>query len=163
ALAGDLVYRDQTAQLTHGDHAFQGVLAAFWERGPHQIGLFSTVRHQEKDKTSGSSFYSYTDTIDAVAIDLYGKFAAPIPGEDATVFGEAEAAYVLGSTNALRTPEQALEGSKTAIRSYGGAATLGVVHRAFSGGSAVEKERDSTKYLGTLDTRGVPYGDIVAQ
>src|SRR5687767_141453 len=45
ALAGDLVFRDNNARLTRGQQAFQGVLAAFWERGHNKLGLFSTVRH----------------------------------------------------------------------------------------------------------------------
>jgi hypothetical protein len=133
ALAGDLVFSDQNARLTRGDHAFQGVLGAFWERGPNRLGLFSTVRHQENDKTSGTPLFSYTDEIDAVAIDLHGKVAVPIAADDAYLFAEAEAATILGSTNLLRTQAQALDGSRTQLRSYGGAATLGVVHQGKRG------------------------------
>jgi hypothetical protein len=169
ALAGDLVYRDPYARLTRGDQAFQGVLAAFWEKGHDTIGVFSTVRHQQKDKTSGSSLYSYTEEIDAFTIDAHGRFAVPVPGEDSFLFGEAEAATILGSTNVLRTPDQALDGSKTSIRSWGGAAVLGVVHRAYSTGfwsdaSDPVRARDtSVRYLGAPTARGVPYGDLVAQ
>lgn len=144
ALAGDLVFRDQTARLTRGDHAFQGVLAAFWEHGPNLLGLFSTLRHQETDKTSGSALFPYTDAIDAVAVDLHGKLAAPVPGEDAYLFGEAEVATIFGSTNALRTQDQARDGSRTTIRSYGGAAKLGVARRAHGG-------------------KGLSWGDVVAE
>lgn len=169
ALAGDLVYRDQNARLTRGQQAFQGVLAAFYERGPNKLGVFSTLRHQENDKTSGSPLYSYTDTIDAVAVDLHGKFATPVPGEDAFLFGEAEAAYIAGSTNVIRTQDLAREGGKTQIASYGGAAVLGVVHRSWAKGvwsdAATEREarRTSMRYLGAASERGVPYGDLVGQ
>ncbi len=169
AIAGDLVFRDQNARLSRGQQAFQGVLAAFWEKGPDQIGVFSTFRHQENDKTSGSPIFGYTDELDAVAVDLHGKIARPIPGDaDAFVFGEAEAAYILGSTNFIRTADQALSGGKTDVRSYGGAAKIGVVHRAWSSGTwgngdTASARRTSASYLGTPSDKGVPYGDIVAQ
>jgi hypothetical protein len=170
ALAGDLVYRDSTARLTRGQQAFQGVLAAFWERGPNRVGVFSTLRHQENDKTSGSPVFGYTDTLDAFAVDLHGKIVTPLPGDkDAFIFGEAEAAYILGSTNFIRTPNQTLAGNDTQIRSYGGAASLGVVHRAWSTGFWKDKNDEaaaratSAKYLGAPSASGVPYGDVVAQ
>src|SRR5262249_25954461 len=49
AVAGDLVFRDQTARLSRGQQALQGVLAAYYESGQDQLGLFSTFRHQEND------------------------------------------------------------------------------------------------------------------
>ena len=172
AVAGDLVYRDQTARLSRGQQAFQGVLAAFYERGQNKLGVFSTFRHQENDKTSGSPVFGYTDELDAVAVDLHGRIAAPVPGyDDAFVYGEAEAAYIVGSTNFLRTADQALQGGRTAVRSYGGAAILGVVHRAFGtyawrrppGDQEQSARATSREYLGAPSSRGVPYGDIVAQ
>jgi hypothetical protein len=167
AVAGDLVYRDQTAHLTQGQHAFQGVLAAFWEHQQNRLGVFSIVRHQENDKASGSSLYSYTDQIDAVAIDVHGKIVVPVPGDEAFAFGEAEAAYILGSTNLLRTNDQTLENSKTQIRSYGGAVIVGVAHRAWAKGFWCDRDGDpkytSTRYLGKANERGVPYGDFVGQ
>jgi hypothetical protein len=175
ALAGDLVYRDQNARLSRGQQAFQGVLAAFYEHDYNRLGVFSTLRHQQNDKTSGSDLFPYTDTIDALAVDLHGRIAVPVPGQDSFLFAEAEVAYIAGSTNILRTAEQALEGNKTSIRSYGGAGVLGVVHRSWATGvwadaEASNKEKhDSTAkttslhYLGKASTRGVPYGDLVAQ
>jgi len=172
AVAGDLVYRDNNARLTRGQQAFQGVLAAFWEHGQNKLGVFSTLRHQQNDKTSGSALYSYTDEIDALAVDLHGRVAVPVPGHDAFFYGEAEAAYIAGSTNVLRTPDQALDGSRTQIRSYGGAAVLGVVHRRFATGvwrdandaqRAESAKETSGRYLGKASERGVPFGDLVAQ
>jgi hypothetical protein len=172
ALAGDLVYRDANARLSRGQQAYQGVLAAFYEHGYDKLGVFSTLRHQENDKTSGSSLFPYTDEIDALAVDVHGRLAVPVPGQDAFLFAEAEAAYIAGSTNILRTGDQALDGSKTSIRSYGGAATLGVVHRSWATGTWAEAsgkqqaesaKRTSQAYLGRASERGVPYGDLVAQ
>jgi hypothetical protein len=170
AVAGDLVFRDQTARLSRAQHAFQGVLAAFYEKGQNRLGVFSTLRHQENDKTSGSPLFAYTDKLDAVAIDVHGRITAPIPGDsNAFVFGEAEAAYILGSTNFIRTADQALEDGRTRIRSYGGAASVGIVHRAWSTGFWRNKDDEasaratSASYLGTPSSSGVPYGNIVAQ
>ncbi|MBX3187362.1 MAG: hypothetical protein KF819_10125 [Labilithrix sp.] len=174
ALAGDLVYRDANARLTRGQQAFQGVLAAFYERGQNKLGVFSTARHQTNDKTSGSALFPYTDEIDALAVDVHGKLAVPLPGQDAFFFGEVEAAYITGSTNVIRTQDQALDGTKTQIRSYGGAAILGVVHRSFATGvwsdahasDAAREEsakRTSHRYLGRPSAEGVPFGDLVAQ
>ena len=175
ALAGDLVYRDQNARLTRGQQAFQGVLAAFWEHDYNRLGVFTTLRHQQNDQTSGSDLFPYTDTIDALAVDVHGRLAVPVPGQDAFLFAEAEAAYIAGSTNILRTAEQALDGSKTSIRSYGGAARRR--HRApqlgdrrvggrRSGERGTHDESakaTSLHYLGKPSARGVPYGDLVAQ
>jgi len=128
ALAGDLVFRDQNAKLSRGDQAFQGVLAAYWERGPNQLGLFSTLRRQRTDRQS-LPFSTYTDDIDAAAVDLFAKFAVPVPGHDAYLFGAAEGAAIFGTTNAIRTQDQARDDAKTTLRSYGGAAVFGVAHR----------------------------------
>jgi hypothetical protein len=175
AVAGDLVFRDSNARLSRGQQAFQGVLAAFYEHGFNKLGVFSTLRHQQNDKTSGSDLFPYTDTIDALAVDLHGRFAVPVPGQDAFLFGEAEAAYIAGSTNILRTADQARDSSTTSIRSYGGAASLGIVHRSWATGTWAdveaknqEKREASAKatslhYLGKASPRGVPYGDLVAQ
>ena len=130
AIAGDLVYRDWQARLSRGDIAWQGVLAGYWEKGYNQLGVFSIIRSQSTSKQSGGDYNPYSDTLSAGVVDLAGKFAAPVPGNPSTwVFGAAELAAIFGSTNQLRTPEQALRNSETTIRSYGGAAQLGFVHR----------------------------------
>lgn len=151
AIGGDVVYRDWTARLYRGDVALQGVLAAYLEKGPNQIGLFGVVRSQQTDKTSGEDVYKYTDALTVGALDAAGKFASPVPGaRDAFVYGSAEAALLFGETNILRTPDQALSGQKTKIVSYGAAAILGVVHRAQSSDVKPGKRPDQ-------------YGDLVGQ
>jgi hypothetical protein len=147
ALAADLVFRDNRAVLSHGDRAFQGLLAAWWERDDDAAGLYTTLRHQERDRTSGSDAFAYTDQSDTVAIDVHAKIARPLPGDaDAFVFAEAEAATVLGKTNAPRT----IDATTTDIRSYGGAATLGMLHRSWSKGDDPEEAV-------------IPFGDLVGQ
>src|SRR5205807_197801 len=49
-LAGDIVYRDQTARLSRNQQALQGVLAALYEHDYNRLGVFSTLRHQRNDK-----------------------------------------------------------------------------------------------------------------
>ena len=149
ALAGDLVYRDANAKLTRGDQAFQGVLAAYYERGPNQLGLFSTLRRQRTDKAS-LTYASYTESIDAAAVDVFGKFAAPVPGHDAFVFGAAEGAVILGTTNALRTADQARDDVKTSVRSYGGAMVLGVAHRTRSCAECAANTPGGKAFFGDL-------------
>jgi hypothetical protein len=130
AVAADVVYRDNYAILTHGDDAYQGILAATYERNAHEVGLYGVYRHQQHAQTSDESYYPYDDTIDVGIIDLYGRFIEPVPGSDAFVFGAGEVATYLGSTNDERSAAQALSGERTAIRAYGGAVQLGVVHQA---------------------------------
>ncbi len=147
SVAGDLVFRDPNARLTRGQQAYQGVVAAYFERGQNKLGVFSTLRHQENDRISGSALFPYAETIDAFAVDLHGRVAAPLNREeDELVFAEAEAVGIFGSTNLLRTTAQALEDTKTTIRSYGGAASLGYVSRAYEKAS-----------------KEIAFGQIVAQ
>jgi hypothetical protein len=137
SVAGDLVFRDNIARLTRGQQAYQGVLAAYYEHDRDKLGVFTTFRHQENDRTSATPLFTYSDVLDTVSIDLHGKIARAVPGEsNALVFAEAEAAYVLGSTNFVRTTAQALGDTKAPVRAYGGAATVGVVHRTSSGEDA---------------------------
>jgi hypothetical protein len=128
AIAGNLVFRDNVAILADGDHAWQGILAAFYEKGPDMVGAYGVYRHQSTDRTSGT-YFPYADRINVGIIDLAGHFARPlaVPDETAFVFGSFEAATELGSTNAERTVGQAASGQSTSIRTFGGAAAAGVV------------------------------------
>jgi len=130
ALGGNVVYQDPEARLYRGDVAAQGILAGYYEKGPNQLGIFAVLRSQSTSKTS-VPYAGYADSLTAGAIDLAGHFAAPIPGSPTTyVYGAGEVAFIIGSTNELRTPDQALTGQQTEIRSYGAVAHLGVVHEA---------------------------------
>ena len=153
-VAGDLVYRDANARITRGDHAFQGVAGALYSHGDNQIGVYGVYRHQTNDKSSGSSIFPYTDTIDAGVLDVTGKFVVPVAGQDAFAFGGFEAAAIFGSTNAVRTAEQVQDGTKTTLRSYGGAIQVGVVHRAY--------DEPATPGGAPLPNKAA-YGDLVAQ
>jgi hypothetical protein len=152
-VAGDLVFRDSTATLTNGDQAFQGVLAALYDKGQNQIGVYGVYRDQRRDQPS-TTFSSYTDKIQVGVLDASGKFAAPVvPDSNTFVFGAFEAATIIGVTNEVRTNAQASNGSTTDVRSYGGAASIGLVHRAFAcncDGDEKKKEHDEPMTFGDL-------------
>lgn len=125
AVAADLVFRDQLARLTEGQQAIQGVVAAYWEHDRNRLGLLTELRHQRADRDSKAPNVTYTDDLDQVSLDLHGRVVETVPGDPhAYLYGEAEAAYVIGSTDLLRQAGQA----KNQIRGWGGAAKIGVVH-----------------------------------
>ena len=70
--------------------------------------------------------------------------------------GSAEIATIFGSTNEIRTPDQALRGQNTTLLSYGGAAQLGVVHVA-------RDSRPARSIRAPPSDAPVDWGDIVAQ
>ncbi|HEY3817960.1 MAG TPA: hypothetical protein VGL81_12355 [Polyangiaceae bacterium] len=162
ALAGNLVYRDNVAILTNGDHAFQGILAAFYQRGADMLGVYGVYRDQNHSESSEPTYFNYTDSIHVGVLDVAGSFARPLTaaGETAYLFGSFEAATELGSTDEERTIYQ-LPGPAggpateqwTKIRTYGGAASLGVV---LAGHEGLKPARDAA-------TRPDLYGRIVAQ
>jgi hypothetical protein len=135
AVAGDLVYRDNFAQLTDGDHAWQGILAAYYEAGQDMLGVYGVYRHQTRDRTSSTTYFPYADAIDAGVVDLAGRFARPVatPGAAAFVFGAFEAAAEIGTTNAERTLYSTAAGDTTDVRAYGGAAQAGIAFAAKDG------------------------------
>jgi hypothetical protein len=162
-LGANLVYDDWQARLYRGDIAFQGVLAGFYDKGPNQIGVFATLRSQQTNRTS-VAYADYADNIVAGAVDVAGHFAAPIPGSPFTyVYGAGEAAFIVGSTNELRTPDQALTGQQTLIQSYGAAASLGIVHEAHVEG--VKPSAHVPVHASPLSASDDPqtWGDMAAQ
>jgi hypothetical protein len=155
ALAGNLVYRDNVAILTNGDHAFQGILAAFYERGPDMLGVYGVYRDQNHSESAEPTYFNYTDSIHVGVIDLAGHFARRIAaaGEDAYLFGSFEAATELGSTNEERTIYQLPGGPWTKIQTYGGAVSLGVVLAGHEGARPAKQ----------VTERPDLYGRVVAQ
>ena len=132
-LAGDLVYRDIQADLSDGDHAFQGMLAAVYGEHENEIGAQAALRRQRHDDERGDVFSPFTEKLDVSVFDIFGKFATKSPDGSGYLFGEAEAAYITGSTNYVRTPELGALGEGEKIRTWGGMAKLGVVHEASDG------------------------------
>ena len=156
ALAGDLVYRDANARLYRGDVALQGVLAASYEQGLDQFGLFAVYRYQTRDRSSFGEFANYTEGLDVLALDLAGRFARPVPGyQHSYVYGAIEAAVTLGDTNLVRTADQVQRGTRVDVRAYGGAAKLGFVLGAVA--------RDGDCKADAVDANKRPYGKYVAE
>jgi hypothetical protein len=134
AASGAYVFKDPFALAARGDHAVEGILAAFYEKGPNQVGVYAVYRHQSRDRAAfgNSDLFPFTESINAGVVDVAGHFAAPIEAVStpAWIFGAAEAATIFGSTNEERTLANALASAPTSLRTYGGAATLGVVFGA---------------------------------
>jgi hypothetical protein len=133
ALAGDLVFKDATADLTDEDRAFQGVLAAFYaDKRDNMIGFYGVYRHQRRTRESlpGREF---DETLGVWVFDSSGKFNAKIPGLSGHVFGGYEVAYLLGDTNLTRTVNQTRNNEREDVRALGAAARLGAVTTSGSG------------------------------
>ena len=132
AAAGDVVFEDARAQLLEGDRALQAVVALRWERPRWNIGAYGVFRHQERDGESVDQFTPFTEDLTIKALDIAGAFNADVPGTDAYVFGEMEAAVIHGDTTMVRNVDQTAADEEETILSFGGAAKLGVVHMSKS-------------------------------
>jgi hypothetical protein len=139
AIAGDLVFRDNTASLLDDDRAFQGVLAAAWRTKSWELGVYGVVRHQARDSVATTpDLTPFTESLLVGVVDVSAKFNAPIPSADAVVYGSLEVATIVGSTDMVRgayanalDPTAPREDER--IRSYGGAAVLGAVRHTGRG------------------------------
>jgi hypothetical protein len=131
ALAGDLVFEDNTADLIdQGDLALQGVLAVQWRTKQAELGVYGVLRSQSREASSIDERTAYREELFAGIVDVTGKWNARVPGDSTFVFGEVEAAMVVGSTTFGRgtygpvaTPGEAREAES--IRSFGMAARIG--------------------------------------
>jgi hypothetical protein len=158
-LAGDLVFEDNTADLfgddleydlnedgeitsdekgQGGDRAFQGVLAVLWRTKAAELGLYGVIRHQEHDREAVDELTPFVEGLTVGVIDATAKFNLPVRGSNAFVYGQLEAAMVVGSTTFVRSayvttvdPQEEREDEK--IKSFGAAAKLGLVHVAGEG------------------------------
>lgn len=138
AVGADLVFRDATASLLDGDHAYQGI-AAIGLRGEHaEIGVYGVGRHMERGGRATDALTPFTDALTVGVVDVTARFDVPVPGARAFAYGQAEIAAIFGSTSFLRggyqnniDPTAARENER--IRSFGGAAKLGAVRVAGDG------------------------------
>lgn len=145
AVAGDLVFEDNTADLLgddvtkhkrNGDRAFQGVGAIAYRTKEFELGVYGVYRHQERD--AFAVLTPFTERLEIGSFDVTGKFNRPVPGTRAWLYGEFEAALLFGSTTYVRGGYRAqLDPTKPAkpeaIQSYGAIAKLGVVREAREG------------------------------
>lgn len=140
ALAGDLVFEDNTADILGnspeqptGDLAGQVVLATVWREDIGEIGVYGVYRHQERTLTA--VLRDYDESLDVGVVDIAGKIRARLPGIQAFAYLKAEAALVGGRTSYVRSsfvgqldPSSELEDES--ILSFGSSATLGFAHVA---------------------------------
>lgn len=152
AIAGDLVFEDNTADLLgndleydldgdgeeeedeqDGDRAYQGVAAVLWHEKAFDLGIYGVIRHQERDRLAVDSLTPFLEELTVGVIDITGKFNTRVPGAEAYAYGQIEAAMIFGSTSFVRSsysqpvnPREEREDEK--VMSFGAAAKLGVVH-----------------------------------
>ncbi|MEB2311301.1 MAG: hypothetical protein OZ928_05595 [Polyangiaceae bacterium] len=125
AVAGDLVFKDQNADLLDGERAWQGVVAAFYEnRKEDMVGLYGVYRHQTRD---GANAPGFTEKLEVWGVDSSGRYSQKIPGDLGHVFGEYEVAYLFGSTDFVRTVAQTSGNERERLSQLGAAARLGAV------------------------------------
>jgi len=133
ALAGDFVLEDNTADLIdQGDLALQGVLAVRWRMKQGELGVYGVLRSQTREGVSIDATTPFRDELFAGIVDVTGKWNGRVPGSNAFVFGETEAAVVTGSTTFSRGAYGPLsmpgpEREAESIRSFGMAARIGAV------------------------------------
>jgi hypothetical protein len=137
-IGGDVVFQDNTANLLGGDRAFQGVAAILYRTKPAEIGFYGVVRRQTRSAQSVNQFTPFTEGLTVGVLDLTGRFDVPVAGTRAFAYGQMEAAVILGSTSFVRTNyttplDPTAKRDNEAVRSFGGAATLGAVRVAGEG------------------------------
>lgn len=127
AIAGDLVFKDATADLSDDEFALQGVLAAFYaDKHDNMLGFYGVYRAQQR-QGSALPGRDFDETLAVWALDSAGKFNAKIPGTRGHVFGEYEAAYIFGDTSFVRTAQQSRTNTREDLQTFGAAARLGAV------------------------------------
>ncbi len=124
SLAGDAVLHDATAKWTGGDRAYQGVLAAYYEKDETFVGFYGVRRvHQVAVDSSLDAGH-----IRVWVADVAARGAVSV-GESGNVFayGGAEIAAIFGKTDAIRPSPEVVEQS---IRQLGALVQIGLVQRA---------------------------------
>ncbi|MBI5536906.1 MAG: hypothetical protein HY898_29570 [Deltaproteobacteria bacterium] len=134
AVAADLVFRDNQAELTNRDLAFQGVVMVVYGTDRNQLGLYGVAREQSRGAGSTVPSQPYTDRLSVRIADLHGRFTARVPGAPGYVFGQAEAVVAAGTTRYAQNPGAGPPSQPSSVRAWGGAFTLGTVHEAMREG-----------------------------
>lgn len=113
AVGGDLVYRDDNADLLEGDRAWQAVSSIFYEdadpnRPEHNtfLGIYFAYRNQTDREFLDSL---EPDTLEVVAVDLSGRKAFSVLDDDLWIKLAAEGALLAGSSTRADSNET-LEG-----------------------------------------------------
>lgn len=165
ALAGDLVFEDDTADLRADELATQAVLAMAWRDTSGELGIYGVIRHHERTEPAVAPTHSFEEDLNAYVLDVAGKFHGRIPGARAFGYGEFEGALILGDTSFVRgawqspiDPSRAGEVREDLVQ-LGGAARLGIVHLSHEPAGDVLDN-------GMIDRGPVgdaPFGDLVGE
>lgn len=131
-LAGDVVIRDENAELYAGDVATQGVLGARWILPAGEVGAFTAARWQLDRRDPADPRPDRTHTF-AVPADAFAALRLTPADAPVAVRIEGEVAAIRGRTTRPLTIET-LDGARVA--SLGGVARAQATHAA-SGLSAV--------------------------
>ncbi len=145
-VAGDVVFRDANASLADGDRALQALVGTVVGDEHDQLGAFFALRDQRHDRdTDQPQPAAYREYLRIRALDVNGRFHRRAKGVSGFFFGEAEAAGVWGTTNLLRSVDEAKSGEPERLRTFGAAARLGFAHEAKG---QVERFADLTAAVG---------------
>lgn len=167
AIAGDIVYEDDTADLVDDeDLVTQGVLALAWRDTHFDLGAYGVMRRHQRDRVAVVTSRGYTEELTVAVIDVAGGFHGDVPGAQGYVYGQFEAAAVFGSTDFVRTswtqqidPAESLDVREDVVQ-LGGAAKLGFVHLSHA-------PRERTLANGAIvdppGGGGASWGDIVGE
>jgi hypothetical protein len=114
--AGDLVVRDDNAELFEGDRALQAVSGALW-RGQHgQLGLLASYRHQ-RDREDPHRPHEEASLTRVVPIDATARWTPQLEGDRLGMVLEGELATIHGHTTRPYGAETAEGGA--AVHSLG--------------------------------------------
>ncbi len=149
ALAGDIVFEDNNANLRDDEFAAQGIVAAVYrDKDPspstdpavNSVGLYLVYRHQQQEAVAlqdprqvGVPIREFDETLDVFVVDSAGSLNVKVPGSRAHVFGAYEIAYLHGKTDIFRTIETTLNNRREDVRALGAAAKIGAVATRGSG------------------------------
>lgn len=113
ALAGDLIVRDNFAEFSLGDRAFQGVLSARFKKDEeHWFGVYAVYRKQTNVNVSDGG-----KTTEVAVIDAAGSWSF-LEREDRALKIGAEVVGLIGSTTQARSDTAPI----AAVRQFGAAA-----------------------------------------
>jgi len=165
ALAGDIVFEDDTADLSEDELATQAVLALAWRETSGELGVYGAVRHHERDQAAIAPTNRFDEDLTAYVLDVAGKFHGRIPGARAYGYGAFEGALVVGDTSFVRNawasqidPSRAGE-TREDIVQLGGAARLGIVHLS----REPQDDRLGNGFFDAGPAGGAPFGDLVGE
>jgi hypothetical protein len=127
-LAGDLVYRDDAAQLSDDDVALRGSLGMYYGGERARVSALGIFRHQRSEDAPGS-----VREFNTVTLDSAGYYRTELRGANAQVFAEYEVAYRFGGKTASRALE-GIVGDDVGIGGLGAALRLGAAFAATSNG-----------------------------